>query len=323
MDANVSAPLLHRLAAGAIDETPKIVALGAALGYVISLGTPSLAYGFAALAVFAAAACFVNVVVLPARYGWSLGCLAAGIRLVPTDRARERGIGFVSAFVRAWVMGGLSWIFFLGYVWYWIDSRHRMWHDLAAATMAVKAGAAPEAPFVPKSVARPIASTVGGAFGYLTKLPLVLVVLAQAFFLVVAPQLAAPKLDYVHGTALPADFPSEIVIPDQDHVTDVAVAAYGQGMRRTVVTWQNLEGDPVSALLVWKLGFEVLGFKTDVQYTDTGSHVVFSRDGSSPIAGSVAALPGDDGKGIKTMTLEVDYRGSSASTAATSTPTAP
>lgn len=314
-----SAPIQNRLLAGAIDAIPMSVVAGAAFGYVADLATPVTSYVFAAVAILAALSCFVNSVVLPAIFGRTVGCRAARIRIVPTDRVREKGIGPVAAVVRASVMGGLSWLFLLGYAWYWIDSRNRMWHDVASATMVVRAGSPQPPPFVARSFARPVAALVASVLGYLVKLPIMVLVAGQFLFLVIAPSMVTANLDFRYSKTLPADFPGEIVIPEEGSITDVASAYYPSGAKKVIVTWQDLKGEPVSVLLAWKLGLDILGFETEVKYTSTGSRVVFSRDGDSPIVGSVAAFPTDDEKSTKSMTLEIDYRGSGAATAATGT----
>jgi len=71
-----------------------------------------------------------------ARGGQTPGMMAFGLRVV-RDRDGSR-IGWGTALLRLiglWVAGAVFW---LGYIWIFIDSRRRGWQDLIAGTVVVK-----------------------------------------------------------------------------------------------------------------------------------------------------------------------------------------
>jgi|GEM_PF-6384206 len=316
MDENIFASFPRRLAAGAIDCLPKLAICLATYGLLKDLnGTYSLILGIVIMV--AAVFVVVNEIVLLAALGRTVGCYAAGIVVVNSDRKRERGIGVAAAIVRALAMSAVSWIFLLGYVWYFVDAKKRMWHDLLAATMVSRVGQPIPEPSVEKSVGRVILALVVCFFGFVAKLPIAVIVLSQLFYFSYAPFMArAPT--FVRVVGLPADFPSAVVVPEADRVSEIATADLGAGLKETIVTWKDMPGEPTSVLIAFKVGFDLLGMKTEVKYTDNGPRITFSK-GDAGISGVVAAVPTADEKRTKSLTLDVVYPSAATSTAVTST----
>ena len=61
-----------------------------------------------------------------------------GLRVVrDTDGGTVSGGQALLRLVGFWVSGA---VFYLGFIWIFIDQRHRGWHDLIASTVVVKEG---------------------------------------------------------------------------------------------------------------------------------------------------------------------------------------
>ena len=81
----------------------------------------------------------VNLLYFPAFWangGQTVGMRPFGLRIV---RDRDgRSFGWGTALLRLLGLYVASAVFYLGFIWIFIDKRHRGWHDLIAGTVVVK-----------------------------------------------------------------------------------------------------------------------------------------------------------------------------------------
>jgi uncharacterized RDD family membrane protein YckC len=119
-----------------IIATPLILsgATTSASGRVTALG-PSAAIGFLVLLVgFVMATLYFPF--FWARGGQTLGMKPFSLRVV-RDRDGSR-IGWGTAFLRLIGLYVAAAVFYIGYIWIFVDKRHRGWQDLIAGTVVVK-----------------------------------------------------------------------------------------------------------------------------------------------------------------------------------------
>jgi uncharacterized RDD family membrane protein YckC len=118
-----------------------IVVIAILGGLVIGVGAVA---GSALLAGTGAIVTIVAIIVVPLVYFpffWSRGGQTPGMRPFGLRVVRDRDGGPVSAssailrLIGYWIDGL---VFYLGYIWIFIDKRKRGWHDLIAGTVVVK-----------------------------------------------------------------------------------------------------------------------------------------------------------------------------------------
>ncbi len=310
-----TASFVRRLLAGVADFLP--FAALAAIAIWLAFFAP-FARSLVLVGVVAGAAILyslANFLLWPAFAGRTLGYRLLKLRVIPTDRVRERGIGIVPALTRLLAQCGLSPFFGLGFIWYFIDAKNRMWHDLVAATIVIPEAEPQPPPFVQPNFWRLAAGFVGGLAGtMLFVFVLATIVGAQIFYAVYVrdlPAASAASLDagpgFEHLAKIPADFPEKVVITGEEYIKDVAVRKAADGKSAEVeVLWNNVPGETTSVLLAYKLGFEMLDLKTEIEYADAGPILHFS-DKEASVSGTIRAAPTADGKATGVMFLDVNY----------------
>lgn len=121
------------------------LALMVAVVVVLTLLTAAFAaVGAVPLAV--AGAIMVVVAVFAVTLGyfpwfWVNGGATPGMRIFNLRLVRDRDggpVGWGAAFLRLFGYWVSSLVFYLGYIWIFVDQRHRGWHDLIAGTVMVQ-----------------------------------------------------------------------------------------------------------------------------------------------------------------------------------------
>lgn len=259
---------------------------------------------------------FANGVLFPAFVGQTLGDRACGIKTVSLQIFRSRGIGFSSALIRGVTQYGLSSFFLLGYIWYFVDDcTHRMWHDFASGTMMIRTNEPVPASREKRALVREIGLFILGLFGIgFLLIPIAALLGFNIFVLTLKdsvlarqPASVSSALHMVVLKDLPADFPSKIIIPVKENITLITREDLQDGVTTDVaIRWEKLPAEPVEAMVAYKNGYELLGFTTDMRYTDTGP-VLHFVDAADHADGTITLVPSKDIKTIDVLLMKVRY----------------
>jgi uncharacterized RDD family membrane protein YckC len=113
------------LAAGATTERNRVTAVepGAAVGFLVFLLIGTV------------------IAVLYFPFFWARGGQTPGMRPFSLRVVRDRDgskIGWGTAFLRLLGLWVAAAVFYIGYIWIFVDKRHRGWQDLIAGTVVIK-----------------------------------------------------------------------------------------------------------------------------------------------------------------------------------------
>ncbi len=304
----------RRLLAGAIDATLPATLAGAGVWLALASRAPWAPAAAAWLGVASFAAFVALEAAFPALAGTTPGTRVAGYRIARADLVSGRqttpGIGLLAGATRAAAILGVSPAFFLGFAWHFVDPRRRMWHDILAATVPVPAGT-PAPTLVSHSPIRRVLGLLLGLAGSVTILTLLILLVALGRFFGGLPtgiaSVPTPTGVSIRLRKLPADFPDAIVVGAKEDIVDVVVTPLAAGRRkRAEISWGRMEADPVSVILAYKTGLELLRFTTRVEYLAAGPRLAFS-DADGSVQGSIALVPRQDAKTIASLTMTVEY----------------
>lgn len=301
----MSASFPRRVLAGIVDWSPLFFL--AAIFFHGSVG-PVLVTGwlYVALLLVAALWWFVNLIFIPATKNTSLGLHLFSLYIVRVDDASAPSLGFVRAFLRATLITGVDPIFLLGFVWSYIDARGRMWHDILTGTQVIPQGSAVIID-IPEHGHLPLAFVFVLLGHLLLGGPLYLGLQLYSWTQGLPVGTLANSLGGVQIQKVPADFPSTIVIPEEERVQFIVMTPKQNGKRLNVdLLWRDMQADPVSVVLAYKTGMDLLHYTNRIEYLPTGPRLQFS-DPDGTIEGTLTVVPGANAKTIATMVLSVEY----------------
>jgi uncharacterized RDD family membrane protein YckC len=106
------------------------------VGNEVATVTPAAATGFSLIAIISLVIAILYFPFFWARGGQTPGMRPFGLRVV-RDRDGS-SIGWGTAFLRLIGLWVAAAVFYIGYIWIFIDKRRRGWQDLIAGTVVVK-----------------------------------------------------------------------------------------------------------------------------------------------------------------------------------------